>query len=108
MATLLILLISAGFYSFYLTSRRADYFPPRFIRPFATNRSYTKITGTAFFLLSSLLSIYIFGVGSGMLIFFIVLMTVGSLIVILAPLGIFSYRVLLSIIASLLALDLLI
>lgn len=109
MATLLSFLIAFGFYSFYLTSNRVDYIPPAlFVRGTCLVPRFGTILGWGAFLLGIFLSSHVFGVGSGVLFFFIVLMTSGSLIVILAPLGFLTMRVVLPALLCMFVLELII
>ncbi len=64
--------------------------------------------GWGVLLLGMVLSCHLLGVGSGVLFFFIVLMTSGSLIVLLAPLGFLTIRVVLPTLLCMFVLELVI
>lgn len=98
MATLVLFLVFAGFFFLYNTSKRATtpralpvekwmYNSPQIARPM----------GGGLLCLALAMSAWVWGLGSGILLFTIILMTLGSLIIILSPLRVLNYKALSSI-----------
>lgn len=58
----------------------------------AEHRKATKYVSSALMIFSLGLSCFYWGVGSGSFTFFIILMTVASLVILLAPLRLLNYR----------------
>lgn len=78
---------------FYNTSKRAvKYIGFGFENWLSDNLEYTKILATFLCICSLALHIISFGIGSGILLFFIVFMTLGSIIILLTPLKLVSYK----------------
>ncbi|MCV9386128.1 hypothetical protein [Reichenbachiella ulvae] len=93
MATLTIALIGMAFYIVYHTSKRAV--PTRFLkieRWFYYNETKTKSLSIMLLFIALSLAIILWGVAAGVLTFFVVLMTWGSLIVILSPIRVFTIK----------------
>ncbi|MDY0779981.1 hypothetical protein [Tenacibaculum sp. IB213877] len=87
-----IILNILGFYLFYNTSKKVE------IQSFLgfENLAYkfktvTKIVALFLFIFSLLLMTTVFGIASGILFFCIVLMTFGSIIILMAPLKLITY-----------------
>tara|TARA_R110002051_G_scaffold316698_1_gene396665 strand:+ start:3619 stop:3951 length:333 start_codon:yes stop_codon:yes gene_type:complete len=92
MISIAILFIFLSFYMFYNTSKRAvKHIGFGFEKKLSDYNEQTKIGGAFFCICSLILFIISFGLGSGFLLFFIVLMTSGSLIVLLTPLRFITY-----------------
>lgn len=87
MWSLLTTLIFIGFYFNYATSKKMklDSFIG-FHKGFDQRRGSFKMVGLTFLILALAICINQLGYGSGVFIYFILLMTLGSLIVLLAPL----------------------
>ena len=93
MITLSVLLVFVGFFALYLGSNRVEIeFDIAIIQWFRSKKINAKGTGIAMLLIAMLLSVQIWGLGAGVLFFFIQLMTVGSIIVLLTPLHVFNYK----------------
>lgn len=94
MATLSILLALLGFYFFYLTSEKSTRGNALKIEHWI-QRNPTPARCIGVMLMATALSVSIdaFGVGAGILTFSIVLMMLGSLVIVLAPLNMPGYRV---------------
>jgi hypothetical protein len=85
--SLVAFLVSSGFYSLYAAS----------VRTVAANRMIHRRTvaqamGLGLMLIALALAISTEGLGAGIFTFFIILMTLGSLIILLAPLNWLDYR----------------
>ncbi|RZJ52428.1 MAG: hypothetical protein EOO44_11815 [Flavobacterium sp.] len=93
MITIASLFVFISFYLFYYTSKRAvlsyDY---GFEKWMNNNPKQTKITGLVFLLLAYSFWLFTNALGSGTLLFFIQLMTIGSLIIILTPLKVINSK----------------
>lgn len=93
MITIAGLFVFISFYMFYYTSRKAllsyDY---GFEKWMNNNPGPTKISGLAVLLLAYSLLLFTKALGTGTLLFFIQLMTIGSLIVILSPLKVINSK----------------
>ncbi len=80
------LILVAGFYALYNTSEKALLRKDRVSVWLQRNRSFSKVIGIFCLLVSFALLAMEQGIGAGILTGFILLMTVGCLIVILSPL----------------------
>lgn len=93
MFTLSSLLIMSGFFVLYGTSQKAELnASPVVVSLLPENTNKTKILGLLLFLAGLIALITIHGVGTGIGIFFMILMTVGSSIVILHPFQLIKYH----------------
>lgn len=93
MLTTSIFLIFIGFYFLYITSKRTDYSSELAVYKWGhTNTSQSKYLGVLFIILGLLLDIFLLGWGSGIFSFFVVLMTLASLIVLISPIRFFSLK----------------
>ncbi|MHA7941679.1 hypothetical protein ACJOV8_001190 [Formosa sp. 3Alg 14/1] len=95
MISIAILLVIIGFYLLYTTSKKMD--APNllgFENKLVQHQSASKIAGFILLILSCILTIKVFGLGAGIFLFLINLMTVASLIVLLAPLKLFNAKML--------------
>lgn len=108
MITLSVFLVFIGFFVLYMGSRRvelsSDWPLVRWVRRQNIN---TNGAGIALFLMALLLSVQIWGLGAGVLFFFVQLMTLGSLIVLLTPLKVLNDKFILSLAAAFFLLELL-
>lgn len=92
MTTLVTAIVFLGFYALYHTSKRA--WLNRSLKVEAwmqANRKQSRWAGLMLLLAAIVLSVLHYGFGAGIFAFFVILMTVGSLIVILAPLRFVGY-----------------
>jgi hypothetical protein len=87
MITIASLIVFLAFYTLYYTSKRATLsYDLGFEKWMKKNPKETKITGLGLLLAAYSVWLYTQSLGCGTLMFFIQLMTIGSLIIILAPL----------------------
>lgn len=93
MVSIASLLVFIAFYALYNTSKRAhlsNVFPlEKWIQE---NPKYSKITGLSLLFLGYAILLFEKAIGCSTLIFFIQIMTIGSLVVILAPLRIINNK----------------
>tara|TARA_R110000868_G_scaffold119310_6_gene316031 strand:+ start:48549 stop:48881 length:333 start_codon:yes stop_codon:yes gene_type:complete len=88
-----ILFVFLSFYIFFNTSKRAvKHCGFGFEKWIKNNTKSSKIIAILLLFGTAFLHIVSFGFGSGMLIFFIVLMMSGSLIILLTPLKLITYK----------------
>lgn len=93
MATLIVFIIFMGFFLLYNTSKKADLNRSFFLEKIAQdNPKPSKITGVLLMLIALAGSILHWGTGSGIFAFFVILMTVGSAVVLIAPLRYVNYK----------------
>lgn len=98
MITIASLIVFLAFYTLYYTSKRAALsYDLGFERWMQKNPKQTKITGLILLLTAYIMWLFTQSLGCGTLIFFIQLMTIGSLIIILTPLKKVNSKVLLAI-----------
>lgn len=96
MITIASLIVFLAFYTLYYTSKRAVLsYDIGFEKWMQKNPKQTKITGVFLLLSAYFLWLYTQSFGCGTLMFFIQLMTIGSLIILLTPLKKISPTVLL-------------
>ena len=87
MITLISSLSLLGFYMFYSTSKRAPLTHKfRFQKWLNNNVKISKYIATCIFLISLIFCIFFLGLGAGIFSFIVILMTVGSLVVLIMPL----------------------
>lgn len=87
MITIASLIVFLAFYTLYYTSKRAALtYDLGFEKWMKNNPKQTKITGLSLLLLAYVLWLFTQSLCCGTLMFFIQLMTIGSLIVLLSPL----------------------
>ncbi|WP_375325193.1 hypothetical protein [Flagellimonas sp. GZD32] len=93
MATGISLLTFISFYLLYSTSKKMSAVGNLGFEPsIAEHRKTAIYIGLALMILSLGLSCYHWGFGSGTFTFFILLMTISSLVILLAPLQLLNYR----------------
>jgi hypothetical protein len=93
MVTLIVVLSLLGFYLLYNTSKKVQLSRTLFIERWAQdNSTAAKYSGLLLFIVGLVISMLSFGIGSGVFLFFVILMTVASLVVLLAPLKYMSYK----------------
>lgn len=98
MITIASLIVFLAFYTLYYTSKRAALsYDLGFEKWMQKNPKQTKITGLILLLTAYIMWLFTQSLGCGTLIFFIQLMTIGSLIIILTPLKKVNSKVLLAI-----------
>lgn len=94
MVTFIVILSSLGFYMLYNTSKRADLSRSFFIELWVQdNPKAGKAMGLSLNFIALVISLFYFGIGSGIFLFFVILMTVASLVVLIAPLRYVNYRI---------------
>lgn len=87
MTTLLFFISLIGFFLLYNTSKKVKLKRSFLLEEIAQkNPKYSKITGMSLISLALIGSILYWGMGAGIFAFFVVLMTVGSAVVLMAPL----------------------
>lgn len=92
MISLFSLLTFLGFYFWYCTTKRIAIQNIFGIEKWIKNNALiSKFLGGLFFIASCIFHMYVLGFGSGAFTFFIVLMTIGSLIILLTPMRLLSY-----------------
>lgn len=95
MITGISLILCIAFYLLYSTSKKmAGAGVLGFEKWADDHRTTCQYLGLALMILSLVLSCWIWGLGSGIFTYFVLLMTVASLIVLLAPLRLISYATL--------------
>ncbi|MDF0716048.1 hypothetical protein PY092_07815 [Muricauda sp. 334s03] len=95
MATGISLLAFIAFYLLYCSSKKMTTMGNLgFEQPIGAHRKASKYVGLALMIFSLGLSCFYWGIGSGTFTFFIILMTVASLVILLAPLRLLNYRLL--------------
>ncbi|UGU15550.1 hypothetical protein LS482_17945 [Sinomicrobium kalidii] len=100
MTTLITVITFLGFYALYHTSKRALLFRSFKVEQWMqANRKRAGAGGLSLLAAALVLSVVHYGFGAGIFAFFVILMTLGSLVVILAPLRFVGYRALLLIVA---------
>jgi hypothetical protein len=93
MITIVVFLLFISFYFFYNTSKRAVKHDGFKVEKWISNNGLiTKVIACVCALLSLIFNILIFGFGSGILLFFVLLMTQASLIIVLTPLKLINYK----------------
>ena len=93
MNTLLIFFCCIGFYAFYLTSDRIAIDRSTWVSSWVfSNKTTGKAIGFLLLLVSMRLAIEVYGLAAGLCVFFILLMTMASLIIVLKPLKIVGYK----------------
>lgn len=92
MISVYLLLLFFGFYILYFTSKRMVAVPTlKFETWIKTHNSAATMGGLSLLLLSCFLFIYSLGLAAGILTYMVMLMTIGSLIILLAPLQLLTY-----------------
>jgi hypothetical protein len=93
MTTLIVFISSLGFYLIYNTSQKADLNRSEILEKWAQEHPQaSKYIGVFLFAISLILSMIHYGISSGIFSFFVILMTVASMIVLLAPLRYINYK----------------
>ena len=96
MVSLSVILALIGFYMLYSTSKRAKLILQYDFQKWITeNQKSGKIIGLSLIIVSLLISILSLGFGSGIFSFLVILMTMGSLVVLISPLRFFNLSALL-------------
>ncbi|AWK03864.1 hypothetical protein HYN56_06330 [Flavobacterium crocinum] len=97
MITIASLFVFLAFYTLYYTSKRAVLsYDLGFEKWMQKNPKQTKIIGLTLLLTAYIMWLFTQSLGCGTLMFFIQLMTVGSLIIVLAPLKKINHKALLA------------
>ena len=93
MVSITIFIVFISFYFFYNTSKKTVKHNYKKLENWIDeNIQLTKIIATILLIISLILNIYVFGFGAGSLLFFILFMTIGSLIITLTPLKLIRYK----------------
>ena len=93
MISFVIIILTLAFYIFYNTSERSvKNHVLGFEKWIQKKKGLAKITGLAMLTIAYLILSHFFGFGAGSLLFFIILMTFGSLIIVLTPLKMINYK----------------
>ncbi len=93
MVSIATFIVFISFYLFYNTSKKTlKYNFYKLDSCIDENILLTKIIATILLIISIVLNIYLYGFGAGSLLFFILFMTIGSLIIIATPLKLISYK----------------
>lgn len=109
MVTVIFILVSLGFYLWYTTSERMKVLPVFGLETWAqNNKGFSKILGSLILIVSLFVGVYGFGLTSGILLFFIVFMTISSLVILLFPLGLINKMSFASLIICLLIIEFLV
>lgn len=96
MLSLSVFFVFMGFYFLYITSQRSVYTSSLNVYKWGKdNPSKSKLIGGFCLLIGLVLELIVLGFGSGIFSFFVVLMTFGSLIVLISPTKFFSTKSLL-------------
>lgn len=95
MISIAIFFVFIAFYTFYSTSQRAVKYVGIGVENWIENhQAKGKIVATLFMAITIFLHINLFGLGSGILIFLISLMLIASIVILLTPLHLITYKVL--------------
>lgn len=95
MITLALFVTFIAYYLWYHTSNKVVLVSSLGIESLVKkHKTPSKLIGCGLWLLALLIFIYLYGIGAGSLFFFITLMTLGSLVFILYPLNLMTYRTL--------------
>lgn len=86
MTILLFLLVLIGFYSLYSTSKRAKLNNTKVDLWLQNHTKICRPFGILLLIVAFVLSAILYGIGAGIFVAFVLLMTIGSLIVVLSPL----------------------
>lgn len=109
MISSVIIILSLAFYLFYNTSERSvKNHVLGFEKWIQKKKGFAKITGLFMLTIAYLILLFYFGIGTGSLLFFIILMTFGSLIIVLTPLRMVNYKNLLLVVLFSLCIEFLI
>ena len=92
MITLAFLICFLGFFACYATSKNATLPTLRLGEWLQEKPVLSNVVGMFLMVNSCILLVLILGLGSGILTFFIMLMTIGSLVIILVPLKVIGYK----------------
>ncbi|MEL4308024.1 DUF3325 family protein [Joostella sp. CR20] len=94
MISFVILLVFFGFYAFYSTSKRAVLNNSKIDLWLQQKYSPLKLTGLLLLIISLGITILVKGFGAGTLLWIVILMTVGSLVVLITPLRTIHFKTL--------------
>ncbi|WP_421874069.1 hypothetical protein [Marinoscillum sp.] len=82
-----------GFWGCYQTSTKADLAPPNKLEQFVRSDARVgNVIGLGFLLIGLVGFVLVFGLGSGLFAYLVLLSSVGSLVILLAPMGYISLR----------------
>lgn len=106
MITIIILCGFLGFYLLYCTSERAVFYDGLGLQSLANNYSTLfKYMGLGLLFLCLALSVYHWGWGTGLVAYFVWLMTVASMVVLLAPLKVINRSTVLATLLAVLVIE---
>ncbi len=93
MISILLIIIFFTFYSLYATTNRVKVNSNLGIETYIQkHKKNTKAIGLLLFIISLVLAVYVLGLGVGLLFSVIAYMTLGGLVILLAPLQIINYK----------------
>lgn len=93
MISSVIIILTLAFYFFYNTSERSvKSHVLGFEKWIQKKKGLAKTTGMVMLIIAYLILLFYYGIGTGTLLFFIILMTFGSLIILLTPLKMINYK----------------
>ncbi|PKD18656.1 hypothetical protein APR41_17830 [Salegentibacter salinarum] len=95
MLTLVITITFLGFFILYNTSEKAVLTQSLFLEKWVQNNHLpSKFLGYTLLLIAFIISIPLFGIGAGISLYLTILMTVASVVILLAPLHYITYKTL--------------
>jgi hypothetical protein len=95
MLTLVITVTFIGFFILYNTSKKAVLTQTLLLEKYVQNNHLPgKFLGYTLLLIALIISIPLFGVGAGIFLYLTILMTVASIVILLAPLRYMTYKTL--------------
>lgn len=92
MTTLILLLTFAGFYALYNTSSQAKLSQQGSLEIWLRKQSSLKAVGIILLIISIILTVINYGLTAGMLYWVVIVSTIASLIIIICPLKIMTYK----------------
>ncbi len=93
MISSVIIILTLAFYIFYNTSEKSvKNHVLGFEKWIQKKKGFAKTTGLFMLINAYVILLFYFGFGAGSLLFFIILMTFGSLIIVLTPLKMINYK----------------
>ncbi|AWW32817.1 hypothetical protein DN752_23220 [Echinicola strongylocentroti] len=95
MITLAAFIVFLGFYLLYNTSKKAQLHQTHRLEIWAHHYpNQSKVIGLLLFLVGLLIAVFDSGLGAGIFTFFVLLMTIGSLVVVVTPIRFLNFKTL--------------